>query len=279
MRLIRLFARLPLGVLYVLSSALAMLLHRVLRYRLAVVRENIAAAFPAMSPEQRRRTERGFYRHLADLAVEVIAASSMPRALFTSRVRLHNADEFRAVLAEHKGPVLVMAIHQGNWEWMLHAAALALDIPIHAVYKPLHSARWDVFAYDLRSRFGSRPLPMQSVLRTVLRKRHEQAAYAIVADQSASRQGYWTRFLGRDAAFYRGTERMARAVDAPVVFIQCLRLGRGRYEARFHTLSTPPHPAADHAITERYIALAERCIREQPETYLWSSRRWRRRPA
>ena len=74
-------------------------------------------------------------------------------------------------------------------------------------------------------------------------------------------------------------ELFARAVDAPVVFIQCLRLGRGRYEARFHTVSTPPHPAGDHAITERYIALAERCIREQPETYLWSSRRWRRRPA
>lgn len=279
MPLIRLLARLPLPALYLLASLLSFLLYRVLRYRRGVVRENIAAAFPEQSPSVRRQTERAFYAYLADLLVEVIAASGMPRDAFPSRVRLRNPELFEALTRERDTPVIVLAIHQGNWEWMLHAAALQLDIPIHAVYKPLHSARWDAFAAAMRSRFGSRPLPMQRALRSVLRSRHERRAYAMVADQAASSRGYRTQFLNRQATFYRGADQMARAVDAAVVFIQCRRLARGHYEAIFHALSLPPHDGDEHAITERYIALAEQCIREQPETYLWSSRRWRRKSA
>ncbi|MEQ8515702.1 MAG: lysophospholipid acyltransferase family protein [Chromatocurvus sp.] len=279
MPLIHLLARLPLSALYRFATLLSFLLYRVLRYRRRVVRENVAAALPDLSLTEQRQTERRFYGYLADLLVEVIAASALPRDAFSSRVSLRNPDLFESLVDGRDTPVIVLAIHQGNWEWMLHAAALQLDIPIHAVYKPLHSARWDAFALAMRSRFGSSPLPMQRALRTVLRRRHEQRAYAMVADQAASSRGYWTRFLGREAVFYRGAEQMARAVGAPVVFIQCRRLGRGRYEAIFHALSSPPHDADEHAITERYIALAEQCIREQPETYLWSSRRWRRKSA
>lgn len=279
MPLIRLLARLPLTALYLLASLLSFVLYRILRYRRHVVRENIAAAFPDRSPSEQKQTERAFYGYLADLLVEVIAASAMPRKAFRSRVRLRNPELFESLVRGRETPVIVLAIHQGNWEWMLHAAALQLDIPIHAVYKPLHSARWDAFAVAMRSRFGSRPLPMQRALRTVLRRRHERHVYAMVADQAASSRGYTTRFLGREATFYRGADQMARAVDAPVFFIQCRRLGRGRYEAIFHKLSLPPYDSDEHAITERYIALAEQCIGEQPETYLWSSRRWRRKAA
>lgn len=277
MPIIHLLARAPLRVLYLLSGVLSFLLYRVIRYRRQVVRENIAAALPERSASEQLCIERSFYRYFADLVVEVIAASAMPRLAFMSRVTLRNPELFEAAISGRQTPVIVLAIHQGNWEWMLHAAALALDTPIHAVYKPLHSARWDAFAVAMRSRFGSSPLPMQRAFRAVLRSRNRQLAYALVADQSASRHGYRTQFLGREASFYRGADQMARAVDAPVFFIQCCRLGRGRYEAVFHSLSMPPHDDGENAITERYIACAEQCIREQPETYLWSSRRWRQK--
>lgn len=279
MPLIHLLARLPLPALYLISSLLAFMLYRILRYRRRVVRENIAAALPELSSSGQARTERAFYAYLADLLFEVIAASAMPREAFKARVSLRNPELLQSLAGGQDAPIIVLAIHQGNWEWMLHAAALQLDMPIHAVYKPLHSGRWDAFAVAMRSRFGSSPLPMQRAMRTVLRCRHEQRAFAMVADQAASRRGYWTRFLGREAVFYRGADQMARAVNAPVVFIQCRRLARGHYEAVFHELSVSPRDCDADAITERYIALAEECIRAQPETYLWSSRRWGRKSA
>ena len=279
MPLIHLLARLPLSSLYLMSSLLFFLLYRILRYRRRVVRENITAALPGLSPSDRARTERAFYAYLSDLLFEVIAASAMPPEAFKARVSLRNPGLLQTLADRRDAPIIVLAIHQGNWEWMLHAVALQLDMPIQAVYKPLHSARWDAFAVAMRSRFGSSPLPMQRAMRNLLRHRHEHRAYAMVADQAASRRGYWTRFLGREAVFYRGAEQMARAVNAPVVFIQCRRLGRGRYEAVFHELSFSPRDVDQHAITERYVALAEKCIRAQPETYLWSSRRWQRKSA
>jgi KDO2-lipid IV(A) lauroyltransferase len=280
MFLVRALARLPLPLLYAAARLLAPLLRHVLRYRRGTVRANLAAALPECGAAERRRIERAFYAYLADLALESVAASRLPAKAFTERVAFSGLDLLQARLREHAAPVIVLVIHQGNWEWMLQAAAVQLDLPIRPVYKPLHSAAWDTFARDLRSRFGSQPVPMQRALRDLLRHRRERCAYVLLADQSASRRGYWTRFLHREAAFYRGPGHMARAVDAPVLFLQCRRLRRGHYEARFHALADPPHTLDEEALIDRYIALAERCIREQPETYLWSNRRWRRqRPA
>jgi KDO2-lipid IV(A) lauroyltransferase len=280
MFLVRALARLPLPLLHGLARPLALLLRCVVRYRRSTVRANLAAALPERDAAERRRIERAFYGYLADLALESVAASRLPAQAFSERVTFSGLELLYERLRDHAAPVIVLVIHQGNWEWMLQAAAVQLDLPIRPVYKPLHSASWDDFARELRSRFGSEPVPMQRALRDLLRHRGQRCAYVLLADQSASRRGYWTRFLHRDAAFYRGPGHMAQAVDAPVLFLQCRRLHRGHYDARFHALADPPHALGEEALIDRYVALAETFIREQPETYLWSSRRWRRqRPA
>ena len=40
----------------------------------------------------------------------------------------------------------------------------------------------------------------------------------------------------------------------------------------------PPHAADDNALLDRYVRTAERVIAEQPETYLWTNRRWKKQP-
>ena len=62
----------------------------------------------------------------------------------------------------------------------------------------------------------------------------------------------------------------------PVLFVQCRRVRRGYYEMEFHELAKPPYKKDEHEILERYIELTERAIREQPESWLWSNRRWKR---
>jgi KDO2-lipid IV(A) lauroyltransferase len=86
--------------------------------------------------------------------------------------------------------------------------------------------------------------------------------------------------MHRDAGFYRGAARVAVRLGVPVVFAQNLQQGPGRYAVRFHLLSDTPAELGEEALLEAYVRLAEACIREQPATYLWSNRRWRRsRPA
>ena len=52
------------------------------------------------------------------------------------------------------------------------------------------------------------------------------------------------------------------------------------YEAEFKLVYDGVEPVAEHQITERYIALLEAMIRESPELWMWSHRRWKhKKPA
>jgi KDO2-lipid IV(A) lauroyltransferase len=174
----------------------------------------------------------------------------------------------------------VLTIHQGNWEWMLHATTAALGIPMDPVYKPLHNASADRLMHAVRSRFGARPLPLKSAARDILRQREHFRLLVLVADQSPTRRerGLWTDFLHRPAAFHTGAETLARAAGFPVVFARCRRRRRGYYSLRFIPLAVAPRDEAQGAITRRYAAMAEQAIREEPASWLWSNRRWKRQP-
>ena len=62
----------------------------------------------------------------------------------------------------------------------------------------------------------------------------------------------------------------------PVLYAQCRRLRRGYYEIEFKEVAQAPYDKESHAITDRYVALAEEAIRAEPQSWLWSNRRWKR---
>ena len=57
---------LPLRVLYILSDFLAWLARSVVKYRVKVVRDNLASAFPEKSDKERGEIEKKFYHFLGD---------------------------------------------------------------------------------------------------------------------------------------------------------------------------------------------------------------------
>lgn len=276
--LYRALSWLPFPFLYAVSWFGYLLLYYVAGYRKAVVLQNISRAFPNRSEKEVTVLAKRFYRQLADVACEIVKARRMSKADFRRRVNLRNPELLVRYSENKTRSVIVLTIHQGNWEWMLHGATIALGIPIDPVYKPLHNQTVDGLVYDIRSQFGSRPLPMAESARDILRRRREFRVFVMVADQSPTRheRRLWTEFMHQEAAFYLGAEVIAKMTGFPVLFAQCHRVRRGHYEIEFHELALPPHDRDAHTITERYVELAERAIREEPESWLWSNRRWKR---
>lgn len=274
----RILSWLPFPLLYLVAWLGYLLLYYVTGYRKAVVRQNLHRAFPEKSENEITVLAKKFYRQLAQVAVEIIKARRMSPTDFKKRVRLENPELLQAYSNDFSDSVIVLTIHQGNWEWMLHGASIALDIPIDPVYKPLHNRTVDRLIYDIRSQFGSRPLSMAESTRDILRRRREFRIFVMVADQSPIRRerGYWTRFMNQEAVFYQGAETIARMTGFPVLFAQCRRLRTGYYEVEFHEVATPPYDKASHEIIDNYVRLAEQAIRSEPESWLWSNRRWKR---
>lgn len=278
MILYRLLSYLPFPLLYALAGLGYLVLYFLLGYRRDIVRTNLANAFPEKNDRERAVLERKFYRQLTDVAVEIVKARRMKKAEFEKRVKVINPELLRQMSNNFQDSVIVLTIHQGNWEWMLHGTTAAAGIPMDPVYKPLHSKAADKLILEVRSRFGSRPLSLEQSARDILRNRRQFRFLVMVADQSPIRRerSIWTRFMHQQAAFHPGAENIARLTGFPVVFAQCRRRRRGYYDVEFHPLATPPYEDTGAAITEQYVRMAERAIRAEPESWLWSNRRWKR---
>ena len=276
----RFLSRLPLPLLYLLAWPGYLLLYHVTGYRKEVVRQNLSRAFPEKSAGEITELAKKFYRQLVQVALEILRTRRMSADEIRRRVTVVNPELLREYSNDFRESVVMLAIHQGNWEWMLHGVKLHLDIPIDPVYKPLHNSGLNRLMLEIRSQFGSRPIPIASAARDILRRRREFRLFVLVADQAPieGERSYWTRFMNRQAAFHEGGEAIAKMTGYPVLFARCRRRSRGYYEVEFSEVARPPYDDSEHRIVENYVRLAERAIRAEPESWLWSNRRWKRRP-
>jgi KDO2-lipid IV(A) lauroyltransferase len=273
----RLLARLPLSALYGLAGFAGWLTFRFFPYREQVIRESLSQAFPNFEEGQLREVMRRYYLGFAQMLMEIIKSVRMPAQELRRRVRMINLEAPRALLAQGQS-VLLVAAHQCNWEWMLLALSIELGYPVDAAYKPLVNRWAEREMKKLRMRFGSRLVPAKDLLPDILKRRDVVRAVAMVADQepTTSEHKYWTRFLGRDTAFYMGPEEIARVTRFPVFFIAMRRTAPGYYEMEFRPLSergSPIGPSGE--LTERYARLVEQQIRAAPPDWPWSHKRWK----
>lgn len=276
MPVLLLLSRLPFRVLYLISDLLYVILCHAAGYRKAVVRRNLAASFPEKTPEERRKLERRFYRHLCDVMVETIKLLTIKPEELMERVTHDNP----ALLLEtaRRTTFITMAPHYGNWEWMLAASQLYMQSTVDAVYKPLHSPFFERFFLRIRTRFGAVPIPGNRVLRMELERRGIQRCIAMVADQTPGPEGaYITRFLHQPTVFFKGPQKLARKLDCPVLYAGMRKTGRGRYALFVRELAAGhPLPEGDE-ILERFVRQLEDDIRQAPEFWLWSHKRWKYR--
>ncbi len=72
----------------------------------------------------------------------------------------------------------------------------------------------------IRSKFGARMLSSKSIRQEIGAIR-DARALGLVADQvpRTSPERHWTTFLHQDTAFFKGPERMARLLRAPIVYV------------------------------------------------------------
>jgi Kdo2-lipid IVA lauroyltransferase/acyltransferase len=276
----RLLARLPLSALYRITAFLGWATYRFFPYREHVVRENLGKAFPEFDETRIRAVIRSYYLGFAEVLAEVIKSVSLPAQELRQRVRIVNLDAPRRLLAAGQS-VLLVAAHQCNWEWMLLALSLELGYPVDAAYKPLVDNWAEREMKKVRTRFGGRLVPAKELLADIIKRRDVVRAVAMVADQepTTSEHKHWTRFLGRDTAFYMGAEEIARVTRFPVFFISMRRTARGCYEMELEPLSTAGESLPSGALTERYVGRVEQQIRAAPADWPWSHKRWKlRRP-
>lgn len=274
--LLKAISRVPFAALYFVSTVFYLLNRYVIRYRYDVVRGNLRNAFPDRSEAEIGALTEQVFRNLADLLVETIKGIGISRDELERRMSVSGSDRMREIYEEGT-PVICLAAHYCNWEWLLLYSCLHLPHPFFVAYQPFHDEDFDDFMLKARTRFGAKAIPSGDLVRQVIQHRKSMRTLALLADQSPSRneRKYWTRFLSQDTAFLDGVDSLAWLTGMPVVFVRIERTRRGHYDVWLDVIAEPPYEKYSHVIVERYARELEKMIEDDPAAWLWSHRRWK----
>ncbi|GAB4163600.1 MAG: lipid A biosynthesis protein [Winogradskyella sp.] len=270
---------LPFRLLYALSDVLYFFLYKVFGYRTSTVKANLKLVFPEKSEKEIKDISTKFYHHLCDMIVESIKSMTISEAEMKKRYRFSNVELIND-LGKKQRSIVLMCAHYGSWEWIFILQTY-IQHKGYAVYKRLRNKHFDKLVKRIRAKYNSHLITTKETF-TVLaesKTKGELTINGFASDQSpkANKAFHWNEFMGIKVPMHTGAELLAKKLDMAVVFFSVKRLKRGYYETTFKTITENPRDFKDYDITDIFFKLVEEQIKEAPQYYLWTHKRWKHR--
>ena len=286
-------SKLPLRVHYVLARGLAWLAGTLVRYRKSDVLINLSRAFPEKSYKEIKALCKEFYRHFADIFAEAVwfGGCRNPERLRRARIMEVVHPEVLDSYRREEKSIMVMYSHCGNWElyggienYFPKGGCPLTEQDFCVVYKKMSSAAWDAFFRDNRfaplhdRKHFPGYLESKGVVRHILEHRNDKICYNINTDQRPYYKGsdsIEVNFMGQRCRTMSASAALARKFAMPVFFLRMDIASRGHYRLEYVPICADASALSVQEIMDKYYALLEAEIREQPANYLWSHRRWK----
>ncbi|HEY1247230.1 MAG TPA: lipid A biosynthesis acyltransferase [Hyphomicrobiaceae bacterium] len=247
---------------------------------------NLAVAFPDRSEREREAIARAMWENLGRVMAETMQIDRIIAE--PDRIRLVPASE--RVFARYQGKMgaaIGVTLHMGNWElaaWPLtvagnNPAAVYRSVNNPYVDRYLRGLRRDLYPGGLlgRGRINGSREEGQKTARLITDFVRKGGRLGLVCDLY-DRTGLPVPFFGKPARSVAIAGMIARRVGARIWMSRCLRVGKqSRFTIEFKELKVPrtASPAEDVKwVTAAMQRQFEAWIRETPEQWMWSNRRW-----
>lgn len=254
---------------------------RMIHYRYKVMYTNISLSFPEKSEKEVKQIIKGAYSNLAEVIVDTICLAGAKRRNDLDHVTWIDADKH---IERNKGrDWIFMASHYGCWEYFLLWTLNDPECEIFGVYHPLKSTIFEHFYRRLRN-FSPKihQVPMQETVRQYLKNRSagKNVALGLISDQTPNLRPdtEWFDFLNRKTAFIDGSEKLAMRFNIPVYYAHIERTRADHLTIRYVEIYDGVEEVEPMEITRRYAAALEAMIKERPELWMWSHKRWKHSP-
>ncbi len=247
-------------------------------YRSNIVFSNLRNAFPHLTKTQIANFQKYFYKYFARLLSEIylMLYANLSKADILSMSHLYNVDEILFFLKRGRS-VFLMVPHYGNWELAGWSLAIQQPYRVIAVYKPLSNKRFDKKIYATRGKWGTIPVPMENIVKYVIKHKDDPAIFVFIADQNPTHLEacYWTEFMGRPVPVFWGPEKLARKFNIPVFWAHAQPVSNSYQEVFFSPIANDPARTPQGFITASFMKRLENLLRSMPPYWLWSHRRWK----
>ncbi len=248
--------------------------------RRRVAWRNIEQAMPGERTRREvRRLVRRIFLHIGLAAVETVwMRSRITKENIRDRFPVDGVDAAERALAEGRGGI-AFTPHLGNWE--LFGAAMAERLGgLNALARPVNNPLVRDYTTRLREHFGISVLSTRDGVRPMMKALREGKPLAVLIDQHVNRAFVPATFFGRKAATTAVVASLALRLNTPVFAAYSLRQGctfrhHGHIEGPIELARTGDHDADVLANTQRFNNRLEAIVREHPEQWLWTHRRWK----
>ncbi|MGD9785267.1 MAG: lysophospholipid acyltransferase family protein [Hyphomicrobiaceae bacterium] len=280
-----LFRALPLDFATRLSArAWAFLAPLINPKRHARALANLAVAFPEMGEAERQALAKAHWENLGRVMVETMRLDHLLGD--ASRIEIRNPKVFNRY-RDKLGPIVGISLHMGNWELAIWPLTLAGANPA-AVYRSVNNPYVDAYLRAQRDNlypgglFGRGGVEgdhgeSQKTARVIMDYVRRGGRLGMVCDLY-DRMGIPVPFFGKDARTQAIGVMIARRIGARIWLARCVRKGTdSRFWIELEELRIPRSADQSADIREAMVDMQrtfERWVREHPEQWMWSNRRW-----
>jgi len=267
---------LPFPLLYKVSNFLYFMIFVIFGYRKKVVVDNIRRSFPEKTEKEQKDICKKFYRHFCDLVVESLKTFTISNKQVLKHVTCKNPEAINKYF-EQKRSVIIAGGHYNNWEIFAVAIDAIIKHDTIGIYTPLSNKYFDEKMRKTRSKYGLLMISSRKVKYNFDEHIKDITATIFAIDQSPSnpKSCYWTTFLNQETGVLFGTEKFAKDYNYPIVYCRINKEKRGYYSFEFFDVTDKPLETAYGEITEKVTQMLEKDIKENPQYWLWTHKRWK----
>ncbi len=259
-----------------LGDILGRLLFRLLKKRRNICCINLHLAFPELTAAERQQLARQHFISLTQGFFEAALSWWGSEKKLTPLLKTEGEQHLLKALKQGKG-ILLLSAHFTSLE--LGGRLLTMlqpDMTLHVVYRPHQNPLIERQVAAIRSRRYGKAIPKNNI-REMIKSLRAGFPLWYAQDQSyRGKNSVEVPFFGIPTATNSATSRFAQISGAAVVPFFTIRTGTSGYLLRF----LPPlshFPSKDIAAdTQRINQLIEAQVKQFPEQYLWTHKRFKR---
>ena len=278
---ISLVESLPIKVAYSLGDVLASLAFSFdKRHRERTIQHILHAEMAKNGREARRLAKKNF-KSLARLGVDTFKIdSAIDRDNVHDHISLSGSPEALEMVFEKKKPIIAVAPHLANFAFIPTAYAIMTGNTMLSVIRPYDNPKLGEVMKGIQVRYGSEQCGQKGAMRRLFSALKKGNSIGMVVDQHPGRKnGVLTTFFGHPALTHSSPAMLHLKTGVPICPVAMSQSSKpGTFEFVFKdpiVVEPSKDRDADIAlIAQKCTDAMEEFVREYPEQWFWSHRRW-----
>ncbi len=245
-------------------------------YRRLIVKTNLALCFPELDDRQRQQLSKRFFRSLGISLVEETASIWASDRFMAKLGHIQGLEHIRAAQQQGKS-VLLLSGHFCSVDFA--GRLLIREYPVCFTYQELRNPLSNHILMRARTKFAHCIIHRHDTRAFIKALKAGEAVWYAPDQSQKPENSVFAPFFGIQANTLKATTKLAKISGAAVLPFEIKRLP----DARGYALTIQP-PLDDYpgeseiADATRFNALLEAQIRDNPDQYLWTHRRFKQRP-